>query len=140
MKILGSHTVELEGMEKPAHGEFECLLSDGFSVLDSAGRVQEIYPGLDTAFYRWLRDEPLIRAGSVAYVAEDGTVESHEERATRLAGMLYNKLCEKGMGLREAAQEALKFKEEYLLAVKELQDFDDFLDTLRWARYKGQEG
>lgn len=60
MKILSQSTVELTRTEQFAYNKFDAMLDDGHSIIVSAKRIEELFPGLDPAFYRWLRDEPLL--------------------------------------------------------------------------------
>lgn len=60
MQILGRSTVELTPTEHFARGKFDEMLDAGHSIAVSAKRIEELFPGLDPAFYRWLRGEPLL--------------------------------------------------------------------------------
>lgn len=61
MKIIDERTVELSKPESVANARFNDFLDRGFSVLESAARVQNEMPDLDPNLYRWFRDEPLVK-------------------------------------------------------------------------------
>lgn len=60
MRIINNRTVDLTVEENRAHIVYDDLLDRGHDVPTCARRVEELYPGLDPAFYRWLRGDPLM--------------------------------------------------------------------------------
>jgi hypothetical protein len=60
MRIISNNTVELTEREQQLDAQHDALLDAGWSTLAAASRIVELNPGLDPAFVRWLRDEPLI--------------------------------------------------------------------------------
>lgn len=57
MEILSAIEVQLTSTERFANSRFEEMLDRGYSIHRAATRTAELFPGLDPAFYRWLRGE-----------------------------------------------------------------------------------
>ena len=67
MEITGPTEVQLTRTEAFAKKTaFDALLNRGATVLDAARRTEELFPGLDSRFYAWLRDEDETVAQQIA--------------------------------------------------------------------------
>ena len=91
MEIISPREVELTAEERRVQAHYEFLLDMNTPVLVAATRIQELFPTLDPAFFRWLRGEELLPARPNRH-----RTEWHEETWAEVVNVLREHFTENG--------------------------------------------
>lgn len=99
MEIINRRLVDLTPEERHAHAHFELMLDRGRSVTVAAARIEEQFPGFDSAFYRWLRGEGVYPPGDA--VGSKHRSEWHEETWQEAVNVLREHFTDLGFEVHE---------------------------------------